>query len=163
MQSKSSIFIFLLIIMIPILAISTNHEIFFAVTSLLLAAVAVRYIYKQLSGESFSDNDIDDELEEELEELIHIDVKRVGIGISVAYNLLTILFLCYCAFFLDTILLKAVASLAIILQIHFIMKKIRKASAAYNPDKHKPEILLSGVLNLVVIIFTVLNKLDKLI
>lgn len=162
MQSKSLAFLFIILLAIPIAALSSNHEIFFIVMSFIVTVISVRYIFRLLTGESLKGNGADEEMEEELEDLIEIDVKRFGKGVSVAGNLLAILFIFYCAFFLETIILKAVASFAIILQVYFILKKAGKNTLPFDPDKHKPQIVLASVLNIAVIIFTVLNKLYKL-
>jgi hypothetical protein len=162
MQSKSLVFLFILIIAIPIIALSSNHELFFVMMSLIVTVLSVRYIFRLLTFESLKGNESDEEMEEELEDLIGIDVKKFSKGISVAGNLLAIVFMIYCAFFLETIILKAVASFAIILQIYLILKKAGKNALPFDPDKHKPQIVLSSVLNIAVVIFTVLNKLYKL-
>lgn len=162
MQSKSLAFLFIIIITIPIIALSTNHEIFFVVMSLIITVICVRYIFRLISGESLKGNEADEELEEELEDLIGIDIKKFGKGISVASNLLVILFMIYCAFFLKTIIIKSVASFAIILQVFLILKKTGKNALPFNPDKHKPQIILSSIFNIAVVIFTVFNKLYKL-
>lgn len=162
MLSKSMVVLFIVVIAIPIIALSSNHEIFFWVASLILTVLSARYIYRLVSGESLHGNDADEELEEELEELIDIDVKRFGTGLSVIYNLFVILFLCYCTFFMEAFMLKVIVSLAILLQIHFIIKKTRRSTPVFNPDRHKPQILLASILNIAVIIFTILNKLSKL-
>ena len=158
MQSKSLVFLLIVFVSIPIFIISSNHEIFFFIFSVILTVISIRNFYLQLTGESFQGGEADDELEEELEELIGIDVKKFGKGLNIVYNLLVILFLCYCTFFLDTVILKAVASFAILLQIYFIIKKTRKMLPAYNADLHKPQILFSSVLNIAVIVLTLLNK-----
>jgi hypothetical protein len=162
MQSKSLAFLFIIIVAIPIIALSSNHEIFFVVMSLIITVISFRYVFRLLTGESLKVNEADEEMEEELEELIEIDIKRLGKGISVACNLFAIVFMVYCAFFLETIILKAVASFAIILQFYLILKKAGRKASPFDPDKHKPQILLSSVLNMAVVIFTVLNKLYKL-
>lgn len=162
MQSKSLVFLFIVVIAIPIIALASNHEIFFAVASLLITVISVRYVFRHFSGKSLKGTEADEEMEEELEELINIDVKRFGTGLSVVYNLLVILFLCYCAFFLDALILKVLASFAISLQIHFIIKKAGKQASIFNPDKQKPQILLSSVLNIAIIILTIFNKLYRL-
>ena len=162
MQSKSLALLFILVIALPILALLSNHEIFFAVMSLMITVISVRYIFRQFSKESFKGTEADEEMEEELEELIEIDVKRFGKGISIASNLLVTVFIFYCAFFLETIILKAVASFAISLQVYFITKKTGKSILPFDADRHKPQIILSSVLNIAVVIFTVINKLYKL-
>jgi len=162
MQSKSTVFVFMSLITLPIIMLSSNHEIFFGITSLILTVSSVKYFY-----ELFLDNEIppdasEAELEEELEELIGIDVKKLGTGLSIVYNMLIILFLCYCAFFMETLVFKAVASFAIMLQIYFIVKKSGKHPVDFRPDLYKPQLILSNILNLSMIIFTVINKLYKL-
>ena len=162
MQSKSLVYLFVIVIAIPIIALSSNHEIFFGVASLIITVVSVKYLYRQFSAESLQGTEADEDLETELEELIDIDVKRFGTGLSVVYNLLVILFLFYSAFYLETIILKAAASFAILFQINFIIKKTRKHTPIFSPDQHKPQILLASVLNIAVIIFAIMNKLSKL-
>ena len=120
MQSKSLVFLFIVVVTIPIIALSTNHEIFFGVVALIIMVLSIRYIYRLITGETFQITEVDEELEEELEELMDIDVKRFGTGLSIVYHLLVILFLCYCALFMETIVLKSIAAFAILLQIHFI-------------------------------------------
>lgn len=161
MQSKSLVLFFVIAVILPIIALSSNHELFFAVMSLFLLIVAFRYIFRYLTGENLADTETDEDAEEELEDLTGIDVKKLGTGLSVASNLLTILFLCYCAFFLDAIPLKIIAALAIILQVHFIIKKAGRDAAIYNPNQIKPQILLSSVLNIAIIIITLVNKLFR--
>jgi hypothetical protein len=155
-------FLFTIIIAAPIVALFSNHEVFFAVMAFCITILSFRYFYMLFAGESLRSAESDEELEEELEELIDIDVKRLGTGLSVASNLLAILFFVYCAFYLDTLVLKALASFAIILQIYFILKKAARIELPFNPDKLKPQIILSSVLNVAVVIFTLLNKLYKL-
>ncbi len=162
MQSKSLALLFIIVVAIPMIALSSNHEIFFVVMSLTITVISVRYIFRLLAGESLKGNETDDEMEEELEDLMEIDVKRFGKGLSIACNLIAIVFMFYCSFFLETIILKAIASFAIILQIYLILKKSAKTAFPFNPNKHKPQIVLSSVLNIAVVLFTVLNKFYKL-
>jgi hypothetical protein len=63
-------------------------------------------IYNITKFNGFEEQEIDEELEEELEELADIDIRKFGAGLSIVNNLISILFLCYCAFFLKTVLLK---------------------------------------------------------
>ena len=163
MQSKRIFLLFIVIITVPIIFLASNHEIFFLATTLIITVVSIKYIFRHFSGEGLQSSETDEDLEAELEDLIDIDIKRFGTGVSVVYNMLVILFLCYCAFFLETVALKSVTSFAILLQIHFIINKTGKHTPAFNADKHKPQILLSSVLNIAVIVFAIMNKLNKLI
>jgi hypothetical protein len=160
MQSKGSVLIFLAVLAFPVIALSTNHNIFFGVTAALITLAAVKSIYTLLMLNSFQQHELDEELESDLEELIDIDIRKFGDGLSVVINM--VVFIIYCAFFLETILLKAIASLAIVFQVHFIINKAKKGSAGFDKNLHKPQILLSSISNLTVVLFTILNKLSRL-
>lgn len=162
MQSKSLFFLFIAVIAVPVIALASNHEVFFSISSLVITIVSVRYIFKQITNKSLKGNEADEELQEDLEELADIDIKRFGNGLSVVSNLMVILFLFYCAFFLQTIWLKAIASFSILLQLYLIIKKTGKKTPAFNPDQHKVQILISSALNITVILFTIINKLAKI-
>lgn len=159
MQSKGSVLIFLIMLVFPVIAIFSDHQIFFVIMSIIIAFVSCRYIYGLLSGNGFGDHENDEELEEELEDMIDIDIRLFGTGMSVAYNMLVMLFLIYCAFFLDTVLLKGISALAIILQIYFIIKKIGSKLQGFDRNRYKPQILISSLLNLVVIALAAINKI----
>lgn len=162
MQSKGGILFFLILLVSPVIAILSDQQIFFVIMSIIVALVSFKYIYSLLSGNGFNDRENSEELEEELEDLIGIDIRLLGTGMSVLYNMLVILFLIYCAFFLDTILLKTVTAFAILLQIHFIIKKVRKIYQNFNKNQYKLQILLSSLLNLTVILLAAINKISGL-
>ena len=163
MQSKGSMLIFMAILAFPIIAISTNHNLFFGALSAIVSLVSFRYLYYLLIKDDFEDQQPDEDLEAELEELADIDLRKVGTGLSITYNLMVILYLIYCSFYLDTILLKGIAAFAILLQMHFIIKKVGNKESPYDKNRNKPQILLSSVSNIVVVIFAVLNKILRLI
>jgi hypothetical protein len=162
MQSKGSVLIFLAVLAFPIIALSADHNIFFGITAALITISSVRSIYSLLIHNGFQQHELDEELEDDLEELIDIDIRKFGDGLSVVVNMVIIVFIFYCAFFLETFLLKLIAALAIALQIHFIIKKSRKGNAGFDKNQHKPQILLSSISNIAVVLFTILNKLSKL-
>lgn len=163
MQSKGSVLIFLAILAFPIIAISTNHNLFFGALSAIVAAVSFKYLYYLLIKNEFADQQPDEDLEAELEELADVDMRKVGAGLSITYNLLVILYLIYCSFYLDTFLLKGIIAFAILLQMHFIIKKVNYKKTPYDKNLNKPQILLSSVSNIVVVVFAVLNKILCLI
>lgn len=159
MQSKGSVLIFLLILVFPVIAIFSDHQIFFVIMSIIIAAVSCRQIYSLLSGKGFAGRENDEELEDELEDMIDIDIRLLGTGMSVAYNLLVMVYLIYCAFFLDTVLLKGISALAIILQIYFIIKKVGSKFQSFDRNRYKPQILISSLINLAVILLSSFNKI----
>jgi len=162
MQSKGGVLIFLAILAFPVIAISANHHIFFSVAAAAVTFSSFRHIYSLVMLDGFREHEIDEELEEDLEELIDMDIHILGTGLSVVLNLVVILFLCYCAFFLETVLLKGIAALAISLQVHFIIKKVCAKNSPFDKNRHKPQIFLASVSNLVIVLFTVLNKFSKI-
>ncbi len=163
MQSKGMVLLFLAIFALPLIAISTNHNLFFVLISIVLVVLSSRDIFSLISGNSLQDQQLNEELEEELEEFVDIDLQRFGTGMSVVYNMIVVLFLIYCAFFLNTLLLKCLTAFAILMQIHFIVKKIKDKNHFYNKNQQKPQIFISGISNIAVVFFAVLNKIFRLI
>jgi hypothetical protein len=163
MQSKGAVLLFLAIFALPLIAVSTNHNLFFVLVSIAVVVLSLKDIYSLLTVNNFPDQQLDEELEEELEDLVDIDLKRFGTGISVVYNMIVVLFLVYCAFYLITHYLKILASFAILLQVHFIIKKLKDKEQSFDKNLHKPQILLSSISNIAVVVFAVLNKILKVI
>ncbi len=159
MQSKGSTFIFIAILAFPVIAISANHQIFFGVIAAILLAVSIANIYTIAKGTGFEEHEIDEELEEELEELVDIDLHMFGAGLSIICNLTIILFLCYCAFYLENIIFKGITVLSILLQLYFIQRKI-KNSGIFDKNLHKPQVFLASISNTAVVLFTLLNKIS---
>jgi len=159
MQSKSLALIFLFIIALPIIAISTSHELFFAIASVAVFICAARYILRGSSSDISEDVLGDEELEEELEELINIDIEKFSMGISIVYNMLAILYLFYCAIYVNTVPFKALVSVAVLFQVYFIIKKTSKPSRKPAHSRYTIPGLLSSLLNIVIIVITVIHKL----
>jgi hypothetical protein len=162
MQSKGSVLIFLAILAFPLIALSTDHNIFFGVTAALVALTSIKSIHSLLMYRGFQEHEPDEELESDLDELIGIDIRKFGEGLSVVVNMVIIVFLVYCAFFLETLPLKGIVTLAIMLRIHFIIRKTRKSGEGFDKNRHKPQIFISSISNLAVVLFTILNKLSQL-
>ena len=159
MQSKDGVLIFMAVIALPAIAIAANHNILFVVVAAAVTLVSIRQIYSIVMLDGFSEYEIDEELQEDLEELTDIDIEKFSEGLSVIYNLIVLLFIFYCSFFLDSFPLKAVAALAMLLQAYFIIRKASK-SKAFDKNRLKPQIMLSSISNIAVILFTVLSKLS---
>jgi hypothetical protein len=54
------------------------------------------------------------------------------------------------------------AAFSILLQIHFILKKIKKNGNIFDRNLHKPQILLASISNVAVILFTLINKISRI-
>lgn len=161
MQSKSAVFIIMLILAIPILLISTDHELFFILASTIVTITSASFIVASVSGTDLHINEEDEELQEELEDLMNIDIKKLGTGFSILYNMLNILLLCYCSFYLKSVIFKVIISIAVILQIFFIRKKYRENKPDLDQKLIKPQMFAANVINIAVILFTVINKLYR--
>lgn len=162
MQSKGSVLLFLAILALPVIAISSNHRIFFAIVSIFIFIISSKYLFSFFIEKGFQDRKADEELEAELEEMANIDVKRFGTGLSAVYNMIVILYLFYCAFFLDTLVMKGITSFAILLQIYFIINKTKSKNQDFDINVHKPQVLIASVSNIIIILFTVMNKISRL-
>ncbi len=142
---------------IPIMILSSHHEIFFVLMAAILLVSSIRSLHKGLSGSDGGSPEADGDLEEEFEEIMNIDMEKFGTGIDVAKSLIIILFLVYCAFYLNSLLFKVLSALAILLQVSFISKNVKEKYDM--PRIQGISHLFSSALNLVVILFTLLNKL----
>lgn len=163
MQSKGVVLLFLAILALPLIAISTNHNLFFVLASIFVVVLSSRDIYSLITENNFPDQELDEELEEEIEDLVEIDLRLFGTGMSVVYNMIVVLFLIYCAFYLNRLYLKILVAFAIMMQIQFIVKKLKDKNHSYNKNQQKPQIFLSSISNMAVVFFAVLNKIFRLI
>ncbi|NJD01737.1 MAG: hypothetical protein FIA99_03880 [Ruminiclostridium sp.] len=163
MQLQGLIFMLFILLIIPVMVLSTNHYIFFAVMAVIIIVSSIRNIYLRfLDADSRKDvDDLDDEAEEEFEDLLNLDMKKFGNGIHIVKNLFLILFFVYCSFYLRSIFLKINAALLILIQIYHIKSVISKNSFnkkdASLPDRNVA--MISGILSLLLIAFTTFNLL----
>jgi hypothetical protein len=151
----------MLILAIPILLISTDHELFFILASTIVTITSASFIAASVSGTDLHINEEDDDLQEELEDLMNIDMKKLGTGFSILYNMLNILLLCYCSFYLKSVIFKVIISTAVILQIFFIRKKYKENTPDLDQKLIKPQMFTANVINITIILFTVINKLYR--
>ena len=94
-----------------------------------------------------------------MEELTNIDIEKFSMGISIVYNMLVILYLFYCAIFVNTLMLKALAAAAVLFQVFFIIKKTSKPSPKPAHPKYSIQGLISSFLNIAVVVITLIHKL----
>jgi flagellar biosynthesis/type III secretory pathway M-ring protein FliF/YscJ len=113
MQSQSLFLILFILIIAPILIISSNHNLFFGLVAFVLFIAALRAIYKTLSGSKQETSEEEQSEKEELEDMIGLDAQKFGIGAKVVKNLIVILFYIYSLFYMQHIWLKAIALLLI--------------------------------------------------
>ena len=160
MQLQGLMFMLFILLIIPAMALFTNHFIFFAIMAVILIISSIKNIYLHFFDvDSEEDDDPDDEAEEEFEDLLNLNMKKFGIGIYVVKDLFLILFFVYCSFYLKSILLKIDATLLILIQIYHIKSILNRNNhekKEANPlDRNQT--LVSGILSLLLIVFTSCN------
>lgn len=165
MQLQGLMFMLFILLIVPVMVISTNHYIFFALMAIILIISSIKNIYTRFFDlDSEDEEDSDNETEEEFEDLLNLDMKKFGTGIYIVKDLFVILFFLYCSFYLKSIFLKIDAALLILIQIHHI----KGILGGNNPVKKKVSpigrnlALVSGILSLVLIGFTTCNLVFQL-
>ncbi len=158
MQLQGLLFMVFFLLVLPILALSTHQLIFFAVMAAIITFGAIQNIYNYFLSVG-PDDDFEEEAAEDMEDLLDLNMRNFGVGMQIVKNLLLVLFFVYCSFYLNSILLKIAAVLLILIQIYNIRKALSE-----NPEGGKEAASLdrnlamaSGVLSLVLIIFTSFN------
>jgi hypothetical protein len=159
MQLQGLLIMLFILAVIPIMILSSNHEIFFILMAVILLVSSVKNLYRGLLGANSGSLESDSDPEEDLEEILDLDMEKFGIGIDIAKSLITILFLAYCAFYLNFLFFKAATALAILLQVYFIVEKIKAGPECEPAGIHGIGRMLSSLLTLVIVLFTVFNKL----
>lgn len=159
MQLQGLMFMLFILLILPVLALSTNHIVFFVVMAVILTISSIKNIYTRFFDIVSEEDDSDNEAEEEFEDLLNVNMKKFGTGVYVVKNLFLILFFIYCSFYLKSILLKIDASLLILIQIYYIKGVISTDVAnekEFNPfDRNL--IMVSDILSLLLIVFTSYN------
>lgn len=159
MPLQGFMLILFMLAVIPVIALSANHEIYFIMMSLILAVASIRGIYRQLTG-GYEDSGTEGGFAEDMEEMADLDMKKFGTGIDVVKSLFIILFLIYCSFFLVTILFKAVLAAAAILQVSYIIQKTSRQTAYGSRRFYKFKYIVSSISICIIIVATVLTKLN---
>ncbi|OGO81558.1 MAG: hypothetical protein A2Y21_02890 [Clostridiales bacterium GWC2_40_7] len=161
MQLQGLMFMLFILLIIPVMALSTNHLIFFAIMAIILIITSIKSIYARFFDieSQEEDDDSDEDAEEEFEDLLNLDMKKFGTGIYIVKDLFIILFFVYCSFYLKSILLKVDAALLILIQIHHIKSVLNrnglKKKEVNLSDRNLATI--SGILSLLLIVFTSFN------
>ncbi len=153
MQSQSLFLILFILIVAPILIISSNHNLFFGLVAFILFIAALRAILKTLSGSKEDVSDEDQSEKEELEDMIGLDAQKFGIGAKVVKNLIIILFYIYSLFFMHHMWLKAITLLLISSTCINIKRDLTEPAQS---GTVKNQSRLYSVYTLVVSIFTLL-------
>lgn len=102
MQLQSLMLMLLLMIIFPLMILTSNNDVFFIVLTLVLLFASVRNLHELLfTGSNQPGPDEDDADSEELEEFLGLDIHKLETGFYVVKNLIIILYLAYCSFYID--------------------------------------------------------------
>lgn len=162
MQLQGLMFMLFMLIIIPILILSTNHNVFFVVIAVALFLVSMRNMYTVLFHPAESPVESDDDMMEELEDAMNVDMKKFGTGAIVVRNLLFILFFIYCVFYVSSIWLKVLIFINIAHWVYDTVINISKSEpgiAERNKSRVRDAVfLLVNTSATLLITFVVCNK-----
>lgn len=114
MQFEGLFFALIMIFILPVVIISANHNAFFVVIGLVLCIHSLKSM-NTIVGKNIKLNiKQNKELISELEEVINLDFKKFGKGVKIVRNLIILLFILYCFFYIQSDFLMLI-SVAIVL------------------------------------------------
>jgi hypothetical protein len=154
------LFLFIIII-IPILFVFANQNVFFILISLILLYASIKNIYLKIFQAKAS-SEQEEDLSEELEQTMNVNIKKFKEGISVSKNLIIILFLTYCTYFIADFFFKIIIALVLTYRLFdiyktFIDKKSETGSLFIIRLKAGLPIIID-LLTTVIIIIVSINK-----
>lgn len=132
MQSEGLILFLFIIVSVPIMIVTSNHNIFFVIVGLAIAFVSIINIRS-----IFQLKQVDEEPEdaEEIEGMINIDSHKFGRGIEFVKGLTIILLFIYCSVYVKAHAFKVLIALAIAFRafdISVYLKSNQKAIDHFN-------------------------------
>lgn len=155
MPLQGLMFLIFVFLIIPLLMLSTNQYIFFAVTAIVLTVISIRSIFTHFFSAAENEEDTQDDGIEELEDMFDLNIKKFGTGINVIKSLFLILFYVYCSFSFNSILMKLPAALLIVIQIHQIRTTLRESTTIKKSTKMNRNLkTITSVLSIILIIST---------
>lgn len=125
MQLQGILILFVFIIMIPILILSANHNVFFVLMAIVLLLSSIKNIYNFLTKHKPVLDKEEQEMLEDFEISSDLNMKRFSAGIRVVFGLIIVLFFTYCAFYLNVFWIKIIIALAIVYRIYDIKFSIK--------------------------------------
>jgi hypothetical protein len=117
MPLQGLMLILFMIIIIPILIIFSNHDVFFILISFVLLYASLKNIITKIVDFKTSNSEPEEDLSEEFEQTMNVNVQKFKKGVFVTKNLIIILFLIYCSFFISDFLLKTIMSIVLTIRI----------------------------------------------
>lgn len=163
MQLESMLMFLLMLIVIPILAISANDTAFFIIFAAVLAIAALKSIYNALFDTEIEPEENGNEIIDDIEEQIDLDMRRLGTGFNVVKGLIIVLFFVYCTFYLNFIWLKVLSSLVILYWLVSIKDNLTSDTEEDAPKRNifsRALFIIVNISSLVIISFSAYNKFN---
>lgn len=117
MQLQGIMLLFIMLIMLPIVMLSANHNVFFVIVAIVLFISSIKNIFNLFFNREIELNKEDEELLEDIEITSDIDIRKFGSGLKVVTDLVIILFFLYCAFYMSVLWLKALIAFSILFRV----------------------------------------------
>jgi hypothetical protein len=169
MPAQGLFLMIFMLVVFPAVIIFSNHNAFFVIVGFIVLILSFKNINMGLFYTKKEDiEDIDDELIEDLELIGEVDVKKFGIGFILIRNIIFIIFLVYCSFFLISFYLKMLTAAVIILWIRDTLKtfNLKDENMNIGPELSiwdRILLVLSGAGTTAVIVLTTCNKFIKMV
>lgn len=157
MQLQGLILFFLIITIIPILMLFTEHNIFFAIMSVILFFSCFSKLKKLLFSTEKQDNEQDTDTSEEYESEFNIDIKKFTTGIDIVKKLTIILFFFYCIFFIDMFIFKVLTAFTIVVRLYEMINSIGSDKQT-NTLHIRVLAFLSNAFSIFIILYTAYQK-----
>lgn len=162
MQLQSLFLTIFMLIIIPIMILSSNHNVFYVLMGLALFITSFKNIHYQI----FDSNDYyledSDNSTEDIEAELNLDVKKFGIGTHIAKDLIIILFFIYCTFYIHSDWLKVAIFTLCFYWVNDIVLNLIPIKYSFIPIHEEKfpaliEILISS-LTILILVFVTFNK-----
>lgn len=164
MQLEGLLLVLVMLVLIPVFALSSNDTVFFIVVALILFFSSIKSIGDNLLNINYEESEKSSELIDEIEDQVNIDLNKFARGLKVIRNLITILFFVYCTFYISSLWQKSVSILIILFWARELFCTLSSDSTNISEDYHPKSIKLRFVFviislcSIILISITAYNK-----
>jgi hypothetical protein len=169
MQSNGFSLMIFIFLVLPVIILFSNHDIFFVIIALILIISSIKNLYQTIIKPPDIKSD-DESIFEDYGEDEDLSSEGLGISTRIVKNLIVILFYIYCTFFIYSIIFRAVVLAIILYWLHDTINS--PAKPADDTDISAPPIKTNtnaqgaltffvNVGSILMIIFVTCNKFIK--
>lgn len=167
MQLQALMLMLLMVVIIPTTILSSDHNVFFVIISIALLAFSFKNFHYTIFNIYEQTPDNTEERLDDLEGALNIDIKKFGVGTSVARDLIAILFFAYCSYYIHFPWLKVIILLIYTYWLHDIVDVLAGGKYIYSIKRRssikKLYLLLVNIGAIVVILFTAYCKFKNIL